>query len=556
MWKRCLALTLTLAMVLLAAPASAVTLAPSATLETAPLIAPSSYNQFTTPRGSFQYYKLELHHAGVIVLSLEVFNRDTCPYFNVELRALDTGKLMTSAITGYQSVENSPWGAPVSLFTAEVPAGSYYLKMFMDSGVNVAVVSKFTCPHSNYSYTTETEAATCAQAGYTKKICGNCGEEYDKIIYTALPHTLSPDGWTVTKEPTCIALGSESQICRVCRQTATRSISSLGHVFGEGTVTVPATCTSKGQKAYPCLRCGATNLVSIPKLDHPYSDWVSITAPTCTGSGKQVRVCAACGAEETGYLPPTGHTYGEWAVTREPTCTDAGVEAQTCLNCDSSKTRSVTKLGHSYGDWAVTTPPTCTADGVESMQCRRCDAANTRSLPRTGHTYGPWEVYEAPTCFQFGTERRICAGCGCFSSRELGMVHHRYTTWEYSGLSYDQHGEACSSCDFGCGASIQRDLPLLQPYMAPIGPNHRVWWSCSPEGLMNVTSNHYGTFILLAACYDDRGNFLEVKPITVDKHTQLTGCLENARLFFLNEDLIPQDVSQVIFDHPTPWPDL
>ncbi len=155
MWKRCLALTLTLAILLLAAPASAMPLAPSATLETAPLIAPSSSNKFVTVSG-WHYYKLELHHAGVIVLSLYVYEQDSCPYFNIELRAWDTGKKLTGASTGYQSIENSLWGTKVSLFTAQVPAGTYYLKMGMTSGVTVSLTSSFTCPHSNYCYTTET----------------------------------------------------------------------------------------------------------------------------------------------------------------------------------------------------------------------------------------------------------------------------------------------------------------------------------------------------------------------------------------------------------------
>lgn len=557
MWKRRLALTLTLAILLLAAPASA--LDPSTTLETAPTISPNSTNTFSTPQYNTQrrYYKLELPHAGIVTVSLLVYDRDRCPYFDIELRdrinmVQGNYKKMASGNTGYQAIVNSSTGTPVPLFTAEVPAGSYFLSIFPADNVSHTLVCAFTCPHSNYPYTAETVDPTCAASGRTYKVCGNCGDNYDTQIIDPLPHTLAKDGWTVVKAATCTANGSETQTCSVCKKLQTRTLYSLGHDYGDWDIT-PATCTAQGSKSRTCGRCGKVETQTLPLRDHTYSTWVTVTPASCAASGKLLRVCSACGKEETQFLPPTGHSYGDWAVTQGPTCTAQGVETQTCPLCGAAQTRAVDKVPHEYGDWAVTREPTCIVFGEETQTCLHCPAAKTRDVPMTEHTYGEWRVTDLSTCSHRGEATRSCAQCRKSETKRLDMLPHQYTCWELSkSPTAESSGSLLSRCDYGCGKMALDTIFPGKTYLAPMaakGKGYQCWWGCDPERgaiALKLPEGH----ALFAACYDDQGNFLEVKQVTLDAYTHLTGCLEKARLFLLDEALVPQDASQVIFDHP------
>ncbi len=560
MWKRCLALTLTLAILLLAAPAYA--LDPSTTLDTAPTISPNSINKFVTPNQIARYYKLELPHAGVIVLTFLVYNTSSCPGFSIELRARGTDKVMARGNTNFHVIDSSPDGTPVPLFTAEVPAGSYYLKMetaWLGNGVNVALDSDFSCPHSNYSYTIETVDPTCSTLGRVSKVCGNCGRTYGTETIDYLPHTLAKDGWTVTKEPTCTTTGTKTQTCSVCKPLQGQTLSSLGHDYSDWAVTTPTSCAAPGEKARTCARCQKTQTQALPQLSHTYGDWVSITSPTCTGSGKQVRVCAKCGNEEANFLSPTGHSYGDWAVTTPPTCTAQGVETQTCPLCGDAQTRVIAKLEHEYGDWVVTTPPTCTALGEETKTCLHCPAAKTQDVPMTEHTYdNDWYITDFSTCTHSGEAIRSCKQCGRRQTKRLDTLPHQYTSWKISSLpTAESNGLLTSDCDYGCGRGAATTFFFSSRThlgsMVPKGTGYQCWWDYKPEyGVMAIMLPEGCTF--LVACYDDQGNFLEAKPVVVDKRTRITGALEQARLFLLDENLVPLDVSQLIADHPLPAP--
>ncbi len=554
MWKRCLALTLTLAIFLLAAPAYA--LDPSTTLETAPTISPNSTNKFVTPNEITRYYKLELPHAGVIVLTFLVYNTDLCPGFSIELRARGTDKVMASGRTNPHVIDSSPDGTPVPLFTAEVPAGSYYLKMntaWLGNGRNVALDSDFSCPHSNYSYTTETVDPTCSTLGRVSKVCGNCGRTYDTETIDHLPHTLAKDGWTVTREPTCTATGSETQTCSVCKQLQTHTLSSLGHDYNDWAVTTPATCAAPGEKARTCARCQKTQTQVLSQLSHTYGTWITISSPTCTTSGKLMRVCAKCGNEETQFLSPTGHSYGDWAVTTPPTCTAQGVEAKTCPLCGAAQTRAVDKVPHEYGDWVVTTPPTCLVFGEETRTCLHCPDAKTRDLARADHTYGEWTVVEPSTCSRQGKATRACTLCAMGDSKQLDFAPHQYTCWTLkTPPAAPLYGRLTADCDYNCGRRATRSIASTQEdYLAPMGSRNQCWWSCTSEGRAKAWVLPEG-YTLLAACYNDRGSFLGVKQVLLDEYIYLTGSLDKTRLFLLDENLAPLDVSQLITDHPIP----
>lgn len=87
--------------------------------------------------------------------------------------------------------------------------------------------------------------ATCTEA----KTCSVCSEKEGE----PLGHTAS--SWTVEKEATCSEVGSESSVCDVCGETATREIPTLEHTPGEWQVKVKATLTSNGTEAQKCAVC-------------------------------------------------------------------------------------------------------------------------------------------------------------------------------------------------------------------------------------------------------------------------------------------------------------
>ena len=78
--------------------------------------------------------------------------------------------------------------------------------------------------------------------------------------------------WTITKEPTEEAEGSQEKSCSVCEHKVTEVIEKLEHThtFGEWKVTKEPTEEAKGSKERVCDVCKYKETAEIAQLDHKH----------------------------------------------------------------------------------------------------------------------------------------------------------------------------------------------------------------------------------------------------------------------------------------------
>ena len=114
-----------------------------------------------------------------------------------------------------------------------------------------------TCSH-NFSDWETIRETSCANAGYERRTCADCGEVENREI-AALPHTeeIIQKGF----EPTCINPGQEDETkCTVCGKQVKqhKNIPALGHDLKITTVVNPDLATTSLEQHY-CKRCGYTS---------------------------------------------------------------------------------------------------------------------------------------------------------------------------------------------------------------------------------------------------------------------------------------------------------
>lgn len=179
----------------------------------------------------------------------------------------------------------------------------------------------------------EQKEATCTTQGYTVGVCGLCGEEIEKRVYTdALGHSYK----SVTTKPTCISQGYTTYTC-------TRGGCGYSYVADytedpdnhnyQKTKAVAPTCMAKGYTVYTCSRCQASyNSTYVNALGHTYSSVV--TAPTHLTGGYTTYTCTrpGCGYSYRGNQTAAvkAHTY------KNGICTICGV-GDTIVNAAISK---------------------------------------------------------------------------------------------------------------------------------------------------------------------------------------------------------------------------
>ena len=106
------------------------------------------------------------------------------------------------------------------------------------------------------------------------------------------------------------------------------------HIFNDWSVTKNATCTAKGSETRTCENCNVTETRDIAATGHlSFGDWETVTPATCTVNGVKQRVCADCNTIEKGTISAS-HNLVKQAV-KAPSCTEAGYrEYNICTNCD------------------------------------------------------------------------------------------------------------------------------------------------------------------------------------------------------------------------------
>lgn len=199
-------------------------------------------------------------------------------------------------------------------------------------------------------------------------ILSSCGE-----------HTHSWTNWTITVQPSCNTVGSQSHTCTVCGLVESQNIPAVSHIFGEWEMVSQPTCNHVGYKKQVCVVCQYEKTEEVPEVnEHNWGDWLITTQPTCESKGIQTRVCLTCKISESEYVDAKGHSYSsEWSFNENFHWHDA-----TCEHSNLAKDSSV-------HDWVedVITPATCTEAGVKHKYCRTCgyDVGNL-PIPATGHT--------------------------------------------------------------------------------------------------------------------------------------------------------------------------
>ena len=379
---------------------------------------------------------------------------------------------------------------------------------------------------TEHTYTNSCDAE-CDVCGKTREINHSYGE------------------WSVTKEPTCGEFGVKEHTCSICGGTETDSVAKLtehtytdscdtdcnvcgitrtiNHTYGNWSVTKEPTCGALGEKEHICSVCGHVETDVVAKLEyhtydnacdkdcnvcgetrtieHSYGKWSVTQAPTCSDYGVKERVCTVCGHAETGSVDKSddhvytdtcdtecnvcgeirkiNHTYGDWVVTKQPTCDKYGTKERTCSVCgyvatatvDKSTVHTYTnscdtdcnicgitrKINHTYGDWEVTKAPTCDAFGEKEHSCSVCGHTETETVDKStvhtytnscdtdcdicgvtrkiNHTFSDWTLTKEPTCDEYGTKERICSVC---NHVETGSVD-----------KLDEHTYS-NSCDTDC----------------------------------------------------------------------------------------------------------
>ncbi len=350
----------------------------------------------------------------------------------------------------------------------------------------------------NHSYGewSVTKEPTCGEFGVKEHTCSICGGTETDSVAKLTEHTYTDScdtdcnvcgitrtinhtygNWTVTKEPTCGALGEKEHICSVCGHVETDVVAKLEyHTYDNA-------CDKD------CNVCGETR-----KIEHSYGKWTVTQAPTCSDYGVKERVCTVCGHTETGSVDKSddhvytdtcdtdcnvcgeirkiNHTYGDWVVTKEPTCDKYGTKERTCSVCgyvatamvDKSTVHTYTnscdtdcnicgvtrKINHSYGEWVITNAPTCDAFGEKEHSCSVCGHTETETVDKStehtytdscdtdcnicgvtrkiNHTFSDWTLTKEPTCDEYGAKERVCSVCGHVETGSVEKLdEHTYT---------------------------------------------------------------------------------------------------------------------------------
>lgn len=205
--------------------------------------------------------------------------------------------------------------------------------------------------------------ATCTEEGIRERYC-SCGEKQTAYLSSLGHDFVSHDG----QLPSCTQDGwHEYRTCSRCDFNDFRTISSLGHEFGEWEISEASSCIKQGKEKRVCLRCKTySETRDLQTIEHTESVWITEQEPACENNGLKIKKCTVCGEVlETEEIPALGHDFGEWTQTEAPNCTDTGVEMRICKrNMLHAESRKIDALGHNY-EW------NCNADG-HSKLCTEC----------------------------------------------------------------------------------------------------------------------------------------------------------------------------------------
>ncbi len=119
---------------------------------------------------------------------------------------------------------------------------------------------------------------------------------------------------------------------------------------------------------------------------HTFSDgWQTTTASSCVSNGLERRVCTVCGEAEERIIP--AHHTEQLIRTVSPTCTNGGYDLVRCIVCGTRyQTNPTAALGHDY-QFTGTVAATCVKAGYHRYTCTRCGEEERTAIPAVGHYF-------------------------------------------------------------------------------------------------------------------------------------------------------------------------
>ena len=237
-----------------------------------------------------------------------------------------------------------------------------------------------------YSAWKETKAATCTAAGTQTRTCSVCKNVENKTI-KAKGHTEVADSAVAA---TCTTDGKTAgSHCSVCGKVikAQTVIKATGHKYGEWSVTKEPTCTAAGTQSRTCSVCKNVENKTIKAKGHTeVAD--SAVAATCTTDGKTAGShCSVCGKviKAQTVIKATGHKYGSWTVTKAATCTEDGSQKRSCTVCGNTETQTIKATGHKASGWMIDKQPDIGVKGSKYKECTVCGKVlQTAEIPALG----------------------------------------------------------------------------------------------------------------------------------------------------------------------------
>ena len=157
------------------------------------------------------------------------------------------------------------------------------------------------------------------------------------------------------------------------------------------TVTKQPTCTAVGTRTYKCS-CGDSYTEAIPATGHSYGTYTYNNDATELADGTETAACTICGAKDTRTAAGTkiAHVHNYTAVvTKAATCAEEGVKTYTC-SCGSSYTEAVPVIAHSFGDYIYNDDATTEKDGTKTATCSVCGATDTVTAEGTKKSLPSW----------------------------------------------------------------------------------------------------------------------------------------------------------------------
>lgn len=409
------------------------------------------------------YYKIVVPYKGRLSVNMSMrCTSNGSTYFDMyntlytsseNVIAANKKGVQSPTVGNYQSVTLSE----------DLNAGVYYYYFKISCSYNNLPVYKitfsntFTCLHENTSDTI-TRKPTCSAVGEQVTTCRDCRSQVRVTELEKLPHTL-PDEWETTREATCAKEGERIKKCTVCGETAeTEVIEKPDHTFGEWEISRETTCAAAGERKRVCSACSFAETEPIEALAHTFGDWKITKSPTCTLVGERQRTCSVCNYTDKEEVEKLAHKFGKWETTEKSTCTKKGERVRTCSVCSEEQKEDLPLDDHTYGAWTILTEPSCRNTGKRERTCSVCREKQTEELPMTSHDYGSWYTSSKATETSAGSEYRTCADCGKKDTRTLPrLVHGAEYEWKITkSPTCTENGTRTKYCDY-CGASVSTE---------------------------------------------------------------------------------------------------